>query len=79
MARFTADTLQTQYGDELGQPPLSDTKTPRMLRKALLQRDPPLDISDGIILWDNTHQIMRWRTCRTVGYPSSAAHEMDMA
>ena len=50
MARFTADTLQTQYGDELARPPLSDAKTPRMMRKALLEKSPPLDISDGIIL-----------------------------
>ena len=66
MARFTADTLQAKYGDKLGQPPLSDAKTPRMLRNALLEMTPPLDVSDGIILngithikseWDNTHQV----------------------
>ena len=55
MSRFTADTLQTKYGDELGQPPLSDAKTPRMLRKALLDMNPPLDISDGIRLIRITH------------------------
>ena len=49
MARLTADSLQQQYGAELAQPPLSDAKTPRMLRNALLQRRPPLDISDGIL------------------------------
>ena len=55
MARFTADTLQSQYGDELARPPLSDAKTPRMLHKALLERNPPLDISDGISLIGITH------------------------
>ena len=66
MPRFTADTLQTQYGDELARPPLSDAKTPHMMRKALLEKSPPLDISDGISLigitrikfdWENTHQV----------------------
>ena len=56
MARFTADTLETQYGDELKLPPLSDAKTPRMLGKALQERNPPLIVSDGIVFfWDNTH------------------------
>ena len=55
MSRFTADTLQTEYGDELELPPMSDAKTPRMLRKALLERNPPLDISDGILLNGITH------------------------
>ena len=51
MSRFTADTLQAEYGDELGRPPLSDAKTPRMLGKALRERTPPLDISDGIFFF----------------------------
>ena len=60
MAKFTADTLQAQYGDELKRPPLSDAKTPRMLGKALLERNPPLIVSDGIdFFWDNTHNILR--------------------
>ena len=75
MSRFTADTLQTKYGDKLGQPPLSDAKTPRMLRKALLDMNPPLDISDGIRLIRITH--IKWRTCRAVRYPSYAMHNMD--
>ena len=58
MSRFTADTLQTQYGDVLAIPPLSDVKTPRMMGKALLKLNPPLVVSDGIekFLRDNTHQ-----------------------
>ena len=48
MARFTADTLQTQYGEELARPPLSDAKTPRMLMKAFLERIPPVVTTDGI-------------------------------
>ena len=48
MAKFTADTLQAQYGDDLGRPPLSDAKTPRMLGKALLERSPPLIVSDYV-------------------------------
>ena len=55
--KFTADALNTKYGDELARPPLSDTKTPRMLRKALLERNPPLDVSDGIFCWDNTQYL----------------------
>ena len=51
MARFTADTLETQYGDELKIPPLSDAKTPHMLGKVLLQRNPPLIVSDGIVFF----------------------------
>ena len=60
MSRFTADTLQTQYGEELARPPLSDAKTPRMMGKALLERNPPLVVSDGIeyFMMDNTHRIM---------------------
>ena len=60
MSRFTADTLQAKYGDDLGRPPLSDATTPRMLRNALLKMTPPVDISDGIVLsfeWDNKHQV----------------------
>ena len=48
MAKFTADALQAQYGDELGRPPLSSAKTPRMLGKALLERSPPLIVSDYV-------------------------------
>ena len=51
MAKFTADALQAQYGDELGRPPLSDAKTPRMLGRALLERRPPLIVTDGMILF----------------------------
>jgi hypothetical protein len=29
-SKFTADALNTDYGDELARPPLSDTKTPRV-------------------------------------------------
>ena len=56
--KFTADMLEDKYGPELGRPPLSDAKTARMLRKALLERNPPLDISDGIFFfWDNTQYL----------------------
>ena len=69
MSRFTADTLQTQYGEELARPPLSDAKTPHKMGKALLERNPPLVVSDGIeqFLRDNTHRRMFWdNTHRTV-------------
>ena len=49
MAKLTADPLQTQYGEELARPPLSDAKTPRMLLKALAERIPPIPATDGIL------------------------------
>ena len=55
MSRFTADTLQAQYGDELKRPPFSDAKTPRMLGKALQERNPPLIVTDGIFFFGITH------------------------
>ena len=83
--KFTADALNTDYGDELARPPLSDTKTPRMLRKALLERNPPLDVSDGIFCWGITHSIFFrdntqygvYENCRTAKYPSHAMHPMN--
>ena len=66
MSRFTADTLQAKYGDKLGQPPLSDAGTPRMLRKALLAMTPPLDVSDGIFYFGITH-IVQYRTVHERG------------
>ena len=51
-SKFTADALQSKYGGELEQPPFSDAATPRMLRKrAVMQRNPSLDVSDGIFSW----------------------------
>ena len=46
MPKFTADMLEAKYGPELGRPPLSDAQTPRVLRNALMQRNPP----DGIFV-----------------------------
>ena len=46
--KMTADAFQQEYGTELTQPPLSEAKTPRMMRKALLKRQPPVNITDAV-------------------------------
>ena len=58
--KFTADALQSKYGGELEQPPFSDAATPRMLRNALMQRNPPLDVSDVFFLGGRiTHRVYK--------------------
>ena len=44
-----ADAFNEMYGLELKQAPLRDAKTPRMMRKALLRRNPPIIASKGML------------------------------
>jgi len=49
MSKATADDFQNKYGDELARAPLNAAKTARMLKKALLQRQPPIDVPEGVL------------------------------
>ena len=49
MASLTAEDLQRKYGQELAAPPYMDIETAFLLRKALLARRPPLDVTVGVI------------------------------
>ena len=61
MASFSrpaaADAFNEMCGIELQQSPLCDAKTPRMMRKALLKRRPPIDASTCMLkAWFAKHR-----------------------
>ena len=61
MASFSrpsaADAFNEMCGIELQQSPLCDAKTPRMMRKALIQRHPPIDASTCMLkAWFAKHR-----------------------
>ena len=52
-----AKVFNEMYGIELQQSPLRDAKTPRMMRKALLRRNPPIIASKGMLkAWFAKHR-----------------------
>ena len=58
MSKATADDFQNKYGDELGRAPLNAARTARMLRNALLQRQPPIDMPEGVLkTWFNKYSM----------------------
>ena len=61
MASLTAEDLQREYGQELAAPPKMDIETAFLLRKALLARHPPLDVTVGVLKqWLKDYRPLRY-------------------